>query len=1409
MHQKRLMAAVVALMLVAGVAAANAGSRAAEAARGAGLPAGTEIIELRDAYSKHFSNGDGTIRAEIYAGAIHRLDGLGRWVPISGETDETGNVSPLDEEYWSGYTDGTVKTDGTLRCGTQGTPGVDDQRAWCKFDLSGLPDGTVVSDAVIWWHQSDASPVRPDCAFREVSTDPVAAGVSTLYSEISSGTVFVPVFTPSSGGPMWFYKSLNNDGVTAINDGLGAGWFAVGMNPEETKKKRWFEAHGHDNAAYKPYVVLTYTGPAPDPPQVDAILQPLAGEVWEVGSSKLVSWTLSGGTPDNILVEFSSDGGSTWADLYNGVSKTTHTWNPVAAPGSDPDAARIRVTATNTGGSDSRTVSFTLLGIPALSSPGNGAVSVPVTGDLDWDPTKGVAPAAAYDIYLDQNNPPTTLRGTVDDQTTIYSYSAYVTQGQTYHWQIVAKNGAVTNASEVRSFTTEQDPADFDLTAPADDAIDQPITGINFAWEDASPTDALSYELYLVPAPGDPRSSVAVVTGLATNNWVYDLADLGYSTEYNWDVKAILEGDAEKWSSGTFSFTTEVEPELPDFDLTAPADDAIDQPVTGINFTWEDASPTDALSYELYLVPAPGNPRTSAAVVTGLATNNWVYDLADLGYGTEYNWDVKAVLDGEAERWSNGTFSFTTEGEPGPLDFDLMTPAYEAIDQPITGIDFTWEDASPTDALSYELHLVRFPGDPRLSPATKTGLATNNWTYDLAALDYGTKYNWDVKAILDGSAEKWSTVTFCFTTEAEPEPPPEPPILSSPANGSSANRTPTLVVEAVSGATHYEFEVYDSETDALVTSSGPVGTNSWAVDPALVVGNTYWWQARVEVGADNWSVYSSRWNFLVVLTEPPTPVWPENGSDVATRTPTLWVVQVVGATHYEFEVYDSETDALVASSGPVTIRDWVVNPALEVGVTYWWQARVEVDGDWSSFFSPRRSFTVIRTPGWTLMSEMPNTPTARPVKYGGWLAKGPDATDDAEVIYAAKGYKTTDFYKYNPAEGDTGTWHALDSIPAGEEYKPGKIKTKPGKKGCKGVSDGSEAVYMTRGANMLGFYRYDIGADTWGRMKDVPYGPSGKRVKYGNDMVYVFTEDTGWIYLLKGYKTEFFRYNTVSGEWDTTLPEVPWSVAPKYKNGSFLVYDGDNTIYAHQSRYYDKLSPRLHHNMFKYDIAANTWDTVTGMPVYCLEKGSDNKKKKSKDGACGAWYDGNMYALKGGNTQGFYKYYPDEDLWIQLRQDTLPQITWYNGRLKGKRVKQGGDIVHYGDGVFYALKGNKTSQLWRWYVRPDEFGRPARPGVMAGNAGDKFEVRTSKFEVFPNPIANGIATLKMSGQAAEWSSGLVRVFDIAGRCVLTRPLGHSTTGPLLLDCRRLSSGVYLVRLDADSYSTTQKLVVQE
>lgn len=61
-------------------------------------------------------------------------------------------------------------------------------------------------------------------------------------------------------------------------------------------------------------------------------------------------------------------------------------------------------------------------------------------------------------------------------------------------------------------------------------------------------------------------------------------------------------------------------------------------------------------------------------------------------------------------------------------------------------------------------------------------------------------------------------------------------------------------------------------------------------------------------------------------------------------------------------------------------------------------------------------------PGWQEVNSMPLVPSQKPVREGGWLA----VDEDHGFIYGGKGYKTGDFYSYNPL---TNSWTVLTPIP--------------------------------------------------------------------------------------------------------------------------------------------------------------------------------------------------------------------------------------------------------------------------------------------------------------------------------------------------------------------------------------------
>ncbi|MFO7675263.1 MAG: T9SS type A sorting domain-containing protein [bacterium] len=404
--------------------------------------------------------------------------------------------------------------------------------------------------------------------------------------------------------------------------------------------------------------------------------------------------------------------------------------------------------------------------------------------------------------------------------------------------------------------------------------------------------------------------------------------------------------------------------------------------------------------------------------------------------------------------------------------------------------------------------------------------------------------------------------------------------------------------------------------------------------------------------------------------------------------------------------------------------------------------------------------------GWTEVAPVPG-----PVKDGGWLSYN----EANGLIYGCRGYKSLDFYSHDPMVEPNGQWTTLAPVPAG---------AKPLSKGANGVvGDGS--VYLVKGYNTFEFYRYTIeGSSGWTQLPDVPLGTSGKKVK-ASDLVYVPGGDSlaNYVYMLKGNKSDFMRFNTGTNSWEQ-LPDAPAGMKPKWDKGSFLVYDGENTIYAHKAKY---------HELFPFDLTTKTWGAVLpGMPRPSMS----GKTKKAKDGSNAAFYNGAFHALKGGNTVEFWKYDVAANTWSEY--ELMPEI---GSTGKKKRVKYGGDVASHDDGAFFCLKANKTLEFWRYVTAPPPMAGPARSGVMAGETpGQPF------VKVGPNPLSGGMATVRYALPSAGPAS--INVFDVTGRTVLSRSLVASRSGAVSLDLRNLSAGIYLVKVEADGFTGTQKLVIQ-
>ena len=288
--------------------------------------------------------------------------------------------------------------------------------------------------------------------------------------------------------------------------------------------------------------------------------------------------------------------------------------------------------------------------------------------------------------------------------------------------------------------------------------------------------------------------------------------------------------------------------------------------------------------------------------------------------------------------------------------------------------------------------------------------------------------------------------------------------------------------------------------------------------------------------------------------------------------------------------------------------------------------------------------------GWQERTSLPTVPSVMGVMMGGWMALN---RGDGH-LYAAKGNKTSDFYRYAPL---MNVWRLLASMPY--RTHPRWARKAPSK-GARGVSDNRDCLYVLQGNSTLGFWRYSISRDEWDVLPDVVEGNSHMRIKGGSDMVYVEVDGIGYVYVLKGHKQDFCRYNVVSGAWEL-LPDAPTGTRGRWGKGSWLVYDGGGTIYAHKAKY---------HELWAFDIVTGTWSQseLAGMPWH----NSNMRKRLSKDGGSADWHDGAIYALKGGKTGEFWMYDVAGGRWTEL--DSLPSE---GGSGLRKPVRHGGDLATY------------------------------------------------------------------------------------------------------------------------------------
>jgi hypothetical protein len=419
---------------------------------------------------------------------------------------------------------------------------------------------------------------------------------------------------------------------------------------------------------------------------------------------------------------------------------------------------------------------------------------------------------------------------------------------------------------------------------------------------------------------------------------------------------------------------------------------------------------------------------------------------------------------------------------------------------------------------------------------------------------------------------------------------------------------------------------------------------------------------------------------------------------------------------------------------------------------------------------------VVSFPRWVRRSDILGGNRFKRAKDGGALAY--NAEEDGGAIYALKGNNTTEFFRY---DAWTDRWTTRESVPAlGRSSKKKMVK-----KGAT-LAQADYRVFAAKGNNTREWWQYTPGRDAgvWAQRADVPQGK--KALKEGAGSATVVVGGVPYVYLLKGSGTlEFYRYNPANDGWETMAPAPAGASRKEFKNGSCLAAEpNSNTIYALKGSY---------NEFFAYDVSGNSWVTRDTLPKVSPP---GNKKKKVKDGAGIACYGDFVYALKGGNTYEFWKYYVPSNRWFPA-EDILsgPAL---------KRVKGGGALVYAPcKGNLYALKGNNTWEFYMYWLSDSIMSDQGdKPGATAGPARPV----AGRIEIAPNPLSD--RTLVRFALDAPGSAS-IKLYDIAGNLVRTISDGFLPAGThsVILTRGNLTAGIYVVRYRSGKHTSSEKLVI--
>lgn len=740
------------------------------------------------------------------------------------------------------------------------------------------------------------------------------------------------------------------------------------------------------------------------------LLRPNGGEILFSGTIDTIRWTYQNLL--NIKIEFSTDNGTVWTVIAESISASNGLYEWML-PNIHSTTCKVRISSdSNPQLSDESDSTFKVLMenplVPVQTSPLDNTTGLSQPIIAIWSASSH---AEKYIFQLSTDSSFTNLvvnDSTITDTIKLLPVLPDYTQ---YFWRVKAVNiGGESDWSQIWNFKTLGSAYAVELVSPDNQSINQPVNGLTFNWK--KPQERIETILkYQYQLSTDSLFGSFIINDTTLTDTVKTVNNLNHLTNYYWRVRASNETGWGDWSNVWRTTTIIEKPAITVLALPINNATKLLQPIT---LKWNKTPRA-----EKYWLEVSEFSNFSTLLLVDSTLTDTLNVLPQLEYPKTYYWRVRGSNIGGMGDYSV-VWNFRTLGLP--LIVDLVLPANNSVNQPVSGLTFSWKIAGEENLLTksvkgknkniaseginrddpgYAIENLKgneFQSDGSQSSSpesilkywmqvnsdtSSTAFFYNDSTITdtiktLSGFGYLTNYYWRVKAMNEngwGTFSNWNK----FTTIIDR---PSKPLLALPVNNSIGLLQPVVLVWNKSlRAEKYTLQVSETPQFTTIVFSDTSLTDTSKTLPTLLPLKLYYWRVSARnIGGK--SDTSDVWSFKTLGT-PATVnlVYPgNNAQNIPTSLTFVWnkAYTQESITRYWFELVMDTTAGIVVRDTMLTDTTRAVS-SIQNNKDYYWRVKAKNEAGWGNFSAWFKFRTIVALPGTTTLSAPGNNSTGIPL----------------------------------------------------------------------------------------------------------------------------------------------------------------------------------------------------------------------------------------------------------------------------------------------------------------------------------------------------------------------------------------------------------------------------------------------